>query len=67
MGVVREPKDILKGRRKLIESGLRDLSPGLRDSVLKVFEAWEGEASEDRLIALIGRGKTKRLIESLKR
>lgn len=45
---------------------LRDVSPGVRDTVLKILEAWEGKPSEDKLIELIGKERTKRLIESLK-
>lgn len=67
MGVVYRREDILKGRRGLVESGLRDLSPDIKDSVLKILEAWEGKPSEDRIVALIGLEKTKRIKELLKR
>jgi len=66
MGVVYKPEDILKGRKGIIERGLRDVSPGVRDTVLKILEAWEGKPSEDKLTKLIGKEQTKRLIESLK-
>lgn len=66
MGVVYKPEDVLKGRKGIIEKGLRDLSPGVRDMVLNIFEAWEGKASEDKLTKLIGKEKTKHLIKTLK-
>jgi hypothetical protein len=67
MGVVYKPEDILRGRKGIIERGLQDVSPGMRDTVLKILEAWEGKPSEDKLAKLIGKDQTKRLIESLKR
>jgi hypothetical protein len=67
MGVVYKPEDILRGRKGIIERGLQDVSPGMRDTVLKILEAWEGKPSEDKLAKLIGEEQTKRLIESLKR
>ena len=67
MGVVYRREDILKGRRGLVEGGLRDLSPDIRDSVLRILEAWEGKPSEDRLVALIGLEKTRRIKELLER
>jgi hypothetical protein len=67
MGVVYKPEDILRGRKGIIERGLQDVSPGMRDTVLKILDAWEGKPSEDKLAKLIGEEQTKRLIESLKR
>jgi len=67
MGIVYKPEDILRGRKGIIERGLQDVSPGMRDTVLKILEAWEGKPSEDKLAKLIGEEQTKRLIESLKR
>jgi len=64
MGVVHEPKDVLKGRKRIIEKGLEDLSPGVRETVLRMFEAWEGKPSEDKLAKLIGKERARRLLES---
>ena len=66
MGVVFKHEDILKSRKKLVEAGLRDISPGVRESVFKILEAWEGKPSEEKLTALIGAEKTKRIKELLK-
>ena len=66
MGVVYKPEEYLKGRKGIIEKGLRDVNPGVRDTVLKILEAWEGKPSEDKLTKLIGKERAKRFIESLK-
>jgi hypothetical protein len=66
MGAVYKPKDVLKGRKGIVKKGLQDVSPGVRDAVLKIVEAWEGKPSEDKLIRLIGKERTKRLVESLR-
>ena len=66
MGAVYKPEDTLKGRKGIVKKGLQDLSPGVRDAVLKIVEAWEGKPSKDKLTKLIGKERTKRVIESLK-
>ena len=67
MGVVYRPEDVFKGRKGMIKKGLQDLSPGVRDIVLKIFEAWEGKRSEDKLVELLGKEKAKRLIRTLRK
>jgi len=66
MGAVGRPEDLVRGRRRLVEKGLQDLSPGLRNSVVEVLQAWEGERSEEKLTDLIGKEKTRRLLESFR-
>ena len=65
MGAVYKPEDTLKERKGIIEKGLRDVNLGVIDVVLKIVEAWEGKPSEDKLAKLIGKERTKRLIQSL--
>jgi len=67
LGIIHRREDVLKGRRWLVEGGLRDLSPDVREGVLRILEAWEGKPSEDRLVALIGVEKTRRIKELLNR
>ncbi|MGQ9469349.1 MAG: hypothetical protein ACUVTD_05930 [Nitrososphaerales archaeon] len=55
MGEVFRTKDILKGRRKLIEEALHDLSPGVKDAVISVLESWKGEESRKQLIKVLGK------------
>jgi hypothetical protein len=67
MGIVGRPDDLVRGRRRLIEKGLQDLRPEIRDSVLEILQGWEGKSSEDRLTNLIGEEKTRHLIKSLRK
>lgn len=66
MGVEHRPEDLLKGRKRLLEQGLRDLSPGVKENVRQLLEAWEGDASEVKLSQLVGREKAQRLIRDLR-
>ncbi|MCP8323942.1 MAG: hypothetical protein L6N96_07200 [Candidatus Methylarchaceae archaeon HK02M2] len=65
MGEVFRPKDLLKGRRKLIEEALQDLSPGIRDSVINILDSWKGEESRNLLIEILGKKKVADILESL--
>ncbi len=65
MGEVFRPKDLLKGRRKLIEEALQDLSPEIRDSVINILDSWKGEESRDLLIEILGKKKVADILESL--
>ncbi len=64
VGVVGGPKDLARGRTKFIEEALKDLSPGLKDDVMQVLNAWEGDPSEAKLANLVGREKARRLVQS---
>ena len=65
MGVVGGPKDLAKRRSKFVEEALRDLSPALKDDVIQVLNAWQGEPSEAKLADLVGMERAKRLVQSL--
>ena len=67
MGVAFRHEDILKGRKRLIEAGLRDVSPGVRKNVIRILETWDGNTSEEKLSTLVGERRTKRIKELLKR
>ena len=66
MGEVFRPKDLLKGRRKLIEEALHDLSPGIRDSVINILDSWKGEEWRDLLIEILGKKKVEDVLQSLR-
>jgi len=65
MGEVFGPKDLLKGRRKLLEEALRDLGPSARYSVLNILHSWEGEESQKRLIKILSRKRVEDVLKSL--
>jgi len=65
LGYVYRPKDILRGRKRVLERGLTDITPGAREDVFKVLQEWRGEPSMERLIAILGEEKAKRLRELL--
>ena len=62
LGVVFGPKDKGRGRMFMIREGLRDLSPGVVESVLNLLESWKGSESEKDLAALIGEERAKRIL-----
>lgn len=66
MGSVYTPRDLLKGRRHLIEKGVKDILPGAEDEAFRILQDWEGEASEKKLVALVGEEKARKLKEMLK-
>ena len=63
MGEVFRPDDILKGRKKLVEEALRDLSPSIRDSVTDILYSWKGEKSRDRLSKILGKERVKDILK----
>ncbi|MEM2921550.1 MAG: hypothetical protein QXF26_04450 [Candidatus Bathyarchaeia archaeon] len=67
MGYVYTPKDLLKGRRHLLEEGLGDITPTMREEVRRILQDWQGEDSEKKLIDLLGQERTvklKRILEN---
>lgn len=67
MGKVFRPEDMAKGRRRVFEEAVRDLSPGVREATVRIFESWAGKKSEERLIELLGEEEAKRLLKKIKR
>jgi len=66
LGITYRPEDLTRGRKRVLEQGLRDLSPGARESVRRVLEAWEGKESEDKLVELVGRDRARCLVKDLR-
>ncbi len=67
MGEVFKAKDLFKGRRRIIDAAVQDLSPGVRDAVKQMLRSWEGKESERRLFQLLGDHEAKRILEKVKR
>ena len=66
MGKVFRPEDIARGRKKVVEEAVRDLSPGIREATVRILDSWVGKESEERLVRLLGEEEAKRLIKRIK-
>ncbi|MFP3951161.1 MAG: hypothetical protein ACLFVP_03335 [Candidatus Bathyarchaeia archaeon] len=60
MGAVRRPGDELERKKEQL---LRDLSPGVRETVKKLMENYQGKELERRLNNILSTEKTRELIE----
>jgi hypothetical protein len=49
MGAVFRPKDLPSGWRKRVQESIKDSSPDIKDSVVKMMDSWEGKKSEEKL------------------
>jgi hypothetical protein len=65
MGIVFKPEDALKGKKHLLKKALKDLSPGIKDSVEKILIEWEGKHSKEKLVRLVGRKKSESILKYL--
>jgi hypothetical protein len=65
MGIIFKPEDALKGKKSLMKKALKDLNPGLKESVEKILIDWEGKRSEDRLVKLVGKEKATNILKYL--
>ncbi|MCX8183771.1 MAG: hypothetical protein N3F08_05070 [Crenarchaeota archaeon] len=64
MGVVHRPDDILNRRRR-VEIALRDLNPGIRETVLNIVDSWKGGESIEDLKRVVGEEKAFKIIKEL--
>jgi hypothetical protein len=67
MGAVFRPRDLAKGRKRVIESILKDIHPDAVEEVIALLSSWEGAASEEKLKERIGHEKTKALLDLIKK
>lgn len=66
MGEVFRARDIIKGRRKMMENATRDLSPGVRDAAMQILQSWKGVDSKEELKKLLGKEKALRTMGRIK-
>lgn len=64
-GAVFRPKDIAKGRRRIIENALNDINPDIKDGVINLLGSWEGVASEQKLKEMIGEEKAAYIVNGI--
>ncbi|MFL6330363.1 MAG: hypothetical protein ACJ705_05050, partial [Nitrososphaeraceae archaeon] len=55
------PKDLPAGWRKKVQESIKDSSPDIKDSVLKIMGSREGTKSEEKLVELVGHDKVEKL------
>jgi hypothetical protein len=66
-GAVFRPKDLTKGRRRIIENALNDINPDMRDGVIELLSSWEGAASEQKLKDMVGQEKARSLLDTIEK
>ena len=66
MGAVFGPRDISKGRKRIIENALTDIHPDVRVQILNLLASWEGAMSEERLKQIMGKEKAKKFLDDIK-
>jgi hypothetical protein len=64
-GAVFRPKDLVKGRRRIIENALSDINPDIKDGVIDLLSSWEGEASEQKLKEMLGQERAGPLLDRI--
>jgi hypothetical protein len=66
-GAVFRPKDLTKGRRRIIENALNDINPDMKDGVIELLSSWEGAASEQKLKDMVGQEKAGSLLDTIEK
>lgn len=64
-GAVFRPKNLAKGRRRIIENALNDINPDIKDGVIDLLSYWEGAASEQKLKEMVGQQKAGSLLDRI--
>lgn len=64
-GAVFRPKDLAKGRRRIIENALNDINPDIKDGVINLLSSWEGAASEQKLGKMLGQERAQSLLDRI--
>jgi hypothetical protein len=54
LGAVSDSEDVAKNRRKAFQNALKDLHPETKERIVKIFETWNGQASEKELEEILG-------------
>jgi hypothetical protein len=66
MGYEFRTKDITNPYRKIIEDSMKDLSPDMKDEILKLLYSWEGQSSAIKLEAILGKERLTSLINKIR-
>jgi len=65
MGSVFRSEEFPSSRRKMVEEAIKDLSPNIKNNVLKVLDSWEGVRSEEKLKVILCQDKAKSLFKKI--
>jgi predicted CopG family antitoxin len=60
LGAVSDSEDVAKNRRKVFQNALKDLHPETKERIVKIFETWNGQASEKELEEILGSKRAER-------
>jgi predicted CopG family antitoxin len=60
LGAVSDSEDVAKNRRKVFQNALKDLHPETKERIVKIFETWNGQASEKELEKILGSKRAER-------
>ena len=66
MGYEFRTNDITNTYRKIIEDSMKDLSPDMKEEILKLLDSWEGKNSAIKLEAILGKEKITSLINIIR-
>lgn len=66
-GAVFRPKDLTKGRRRIIENALNDINPDIKDGVINLLSSWEGAVSEQKLKDMVGQESAGLLLDRIEK
>lgn len=66
-GAVFRPKDLTRGRRRIIENALNDINPDIKDGVIDLLSSWEGAASEQKLKEMVGQERAGSLLDRVEK
>ncbi len=66
MGAVFRPKDFGgRDNRNVVENAVKDFSPDIKDSVIKLLNSWEGKESATKLRKILGQNKSEELLRNI--
>ena len=65
MGAVFRPKDLATGWRRMTRESIKDFSPDIKDSVIKIIDSCDGTKSEEKLKELLGEDKAESLMKKI--
>ena len=63
LGAVFDPEDVARNRRKMFQNAMKDMRPETKDRIIRIFDTWNGRASEKELEELLGSQRSKKFRE----